>query len=67
MTDATDELRDLSRVLMAHAKALRKAADMARERGAVLREVSRILRDKAAVKREQAEAARMRHAVNPIS
>jgi hypothetical protein len=60
MTDATDELRALSRVLMAHAKTLHKAAERARERGAVLREVSQRLRAQAAGRREQAEAARMR-------
>jgi hypothetical protein len=64
MTDATDEYRAMSRVLTAHAKMLRNAADMARERGAVLREVSRILRGKATAKRQHAETAQKRHAAD---
>jgi hypothetical protein len=66
MTEATDELRILSRALKAHAKVLREAAEMAHERSAVLKELSRLLRNEAGAKREYAEAARNRHR-DPLS
>lgn len=62
MTEAARELRDLSRVLLAHGKELRKAAEAARERGAVWREMARMAREAASASRDQAEAARKRQA-----
>ncbi len=60
MTESAKQLRSLSLVLSAQAKALRKAAEAARERGAVWREMARIAREAAGASREQAVAARKR-------
>ena len=62
MTDETEELRNLSIVLSANARALRKAADAARERSAFLKEMARIARDAAAKNRKQADSAGKRQA-----
>jgi hypothetical protein len=63
MTEATDELRNLSRALAAHSVKLREAAETARVRAAVLKEMARILAESAHARRDYADAARKRHAI----
>jgi hypothetical protein len=63
VNDSAEELHNLARVLAANATALRKAADAARQRGALLKEMAQITRWTAGhfgAKREQTEAARRR-------
>jgi hypothetical protein len=63
MTEATDELRNLSRALAAHSVKLRETAEMARVRAAVLKEMARILTESAHARRDYADAARKRQAL----
>jgi hypothetical protein len=60
LTDSVKELRAVSFVLLDHSKALRIAAEAARERGAVRGEQSRLARGAAYASRELADAARKR-------
>jgi len=60
LSDPVKELRALSLVLSDHSKALRIAAEAARERGAVLREQSRLAKGVASASRELADAAHKR-------
>jgi hypothetical protein len=60
MNKSADELRNLAIALSANAKALRRAAQSAHERGRQLSEMARDTKHAAAKRRTQAEAARMR-------
>jgi hypothetical protein len=60
MNESADELRNLSAALLANAKALRRAAESAHERGRQLNEMARATKDAATKRRKQAEDARKR-------
>jgi hypothetical protein len=62
-----EELDRMSVSLSANAKALREAADAARERSAILKEMSRTSKGAADEFRKQADAARKRQEARPVT